>query len=370
MPPVRYPTLTFLRPFSSTSCACKNEGILTTRSHLPIPPYPYGPALHYKQSNSGLYGGSSIQFGNKVSSKNEIKTRRSWKPNIHQKRLWSDALQKFVSVKVQARVLRTIDKVGGLDEYLLGNKPARVKELGVEGWRLRWRVLRTERVGSRLKEERKRLGLPAEGLLGDQAPVFERKARRGEKRVKEEVEKEIERVSGDIVEKIEAAGSKLQDLQEQAKERELAETTGDQVQDLQAEVSEAAGPSTETLQERVERTARKIEEEAALRAPKPAPGSTEEETIEPPRGRKTKAERRAWKAAHGLGASTTTTPKEVSGVDGRLAKMAEEAKIRASGALTPEEETKKRDAETERPREEKKAEGGIFRRVRAILRKP
>ena len=43
-----------------------------------------------------------------------------------------------MQVKVQARVLRTIDKVGGLDEYLLGNKPARIKELGVEGCRYRW----------------------------------------------------------------------------------------------------------------------------------------------------------------------------------------------------------------------------------------
>ncbi len=43
---------------------------------------------------------------------------------------------------MQARVLRTMDKVGGLDEYLMGEKPARIKELGVEGWRLRWMVMR------------------------------------------------------------------------------------------------------------------------------------------------------------------------------------------------------------------------------------
>lgn len=34
-----------------------------------------------------------------------------------------------------------MDKVGGLDEYLLGGGAARVKELGLEGWRLRWAVV-------------------------------------------------------------------------------------------------------------------------------------------------------------------------------------------------------------------------------------
>ena len=103
-------------------------------------------------------------------------------------------------MKVQARVLRTIDKVGGLDEYLLGDKPARIKELGVEGWRLRWRILRTPRVKERFRAERVRLGLPAEGWKPS-APV--------EVEVSEGVQEEVERVSEDIVERMEAddAGS-------------------------------------------------------------------------------------------------------------------------------------------------------------------
>jgi hypothetical protein len=44
-------------------------------------------------------------------------------------------------VKVSSRVMRTIDKVGGIDEYLLGGKADRVRELGVEGWNLRWAVV-------------------------------------------------------------------------------------------------------------------------------------------------------------------------------------------------------------------------------------
>ena len=132
-------------------------------SNLP-PPYPHGPAQHYKQRNTGLYGNAKIQYGNKVSERNEVKTRRVWRPNIHRKRLWSDALQKFIQLKVQARVLRTIDKVGGLDEYLLGEKSARIKELGVAGWALRWRIMQTKAVMERLGRRREEVGVPAEGF--------------------------------------------------------------------------------------------------------------------------------------------------------------------------------------------------------------
>lgn len=57
------------------------------------------------------------------------------------------------------RVLRTIDKVGGLDEYLLGEKAMRIKELGPWGWKLRWRIMQSETVFQRFESERMRLGL-------------------------------------------------------------------------------------------------------------------------------------------------------------------------------------------------------------------
>lgn len=64
---------------------------------------------------------------------------------------------------MQARVLRTIDKVGGLDEYLLGESPARIKELGMEGWKMRWRLLQDRGVKERLRRRRIELGLPPQG---------------------------------------------------------------------------------------------------------------------------------------------------------------------------------------------------------------
>ncbi len=68
-------------------------------------------------------------------------------------------MEKFVRVKVQARVLRTIDKVGGLDEYLLGDKAARIKELGMEGWAMRWRLIQTKSVQERFRQEKIAMGL-------------------------------------------------------------------------------------------------------------------------------------------------------------------------------------------------------------------
>lgn len=127
---------------------------------LEIPPYPFGKRQSYQQSNTGLYGSARIRFGNTVSERNEIKTRRKWRPNVQQKRLWSVSLGTLVRTRVTTRVLRTIDKLGGLDEYLLGGKTGRVRDLGPWGWMLRWRIMQTPAIRMRFAAERAALGLP------------------------------------------------------------------------------------------------------------------------------------------------------------------------------------------------------------------
>ncbi|GAA5801434.1 hypothetical protein HPULCUR_006880 [Helicostylum pulchrum] len=44
---------------------------------------------------------------------------RNWLPNVQNKNLYSESLSAFIEVKVTTAVLRTIDKKGGLDKYLL-----------------------------------------------------------------------------------------------------------------------------------------------------------------------------------------------------------------------------------------------------------
>lgn len=148
------------RSFSSSQQRHGHERSLA-KAHTNVPAYPYGKPHWYKQSAFGLYGGLTISSGNNVSPKTETKTRRKWRPNIQMKRLYSHALHKFVRVKVATRVLRTIDKSGGLDEYLVGSeKAARVKELGMKGWKLRCEVMSTEWWKSRSNAAREELDLP------------------------------------------------------------------------------------------------------------------------------------------------------------------------------------------------------------------
>ncbi|KAL2861419.1 ribosomal L28 family-domain-containing protein [Aspergillus pseudodeflectus] len=161
------------RAFSTTQPAQK---IKPLPDH--IPPYPYKPNYTYRQSNTGLYGGATIQYGNKISQgRNEGKTRRFWKPNVRRKKLYSKALDEHLYVKVTRKAIRTIQKAGSLDQYVLGDSPGRVKALGLYGWKLRYRVMQTERIQKKLNTERERLGLPErpsfnEWLQTNQAAIW------------------------------------------------------------------------------------------------------------------------------------------------------------------------------------------------------
>jgi large subunit ribosomal protein L28 len=141
-----------------------------------------------------------------VSEKNEIKTRRYWRPNVHSKRLWSEALQAYIRLRITTRVLRTLDKVGGLDEYLLGEKAGRIKELGMGGWKLRWRIMQTEAVKERFRKQRELMGLPpkeevlqgSDGMLAtaeqveDEIKQFDEDLQKGQDvDIGEEVEEQI-----------------------------------------------------------------------------------------------------------------------------------------------------------------------------------
>ncbi|CAJ2510633.1 Uu.00g062580.m01.CDS01 [Anthostomella pinea] len=139
-----------------------------TPSHLTVPleqvpDYPFGRFTTYKQRNEGLFGRTKIRFGNVVASKYGNKSRTSWLPNRQTKRLWSPALQGFVRTRMTASVLKTIDKLGGIDEYLLGGKTKRIRELGPAGWRLRWKIMQTPAVQERFARERAAMGLPPKG---------------------------------------------------------------------------------------------------------------------------------------------------------------------------------------------------------------
>jgi large subunit ribosomal protein L28 len=55
--------------------------------------------------------GKRPMSGNKVSHANN-KTRRRWEPNLQWKRVWVPSEKKFIRMRVSARGLRTINKLG------------------------------------------------------------------------------------------------------------------------------------------------------------------------------------------------------------------------------------------------------------------
>ncbi|KAL1792402.1 mitochondrial 54S ribosomal bL28m domain-containing protein [Alternaria dauci] len=153
-------------------------------SHLPknvipkdayIPAYPYGDHQLFKQANKGLYGEQMIRFGNNVSKDTETKTRRNWKPNVLSKSLYSVALKKRIKLRITAKVLKTMDREGGLDEYLLKDNVARIKELGPMGWALRWTLMQKPEVIERLRAEAAALGLD-QATIDKQWPTPEMQA--------------------------------------------------------------------------------------------------------------------------------------------------------------------------------------------------
>lgn len=135
-----------------------------------MPKYPYPHDTKYQESRYGLYGGKTIQSGNKISDgRNKGRTMRKWYPNVRVQTLFSKALDVQMTLPVVARVSRTIKKCGGLDEYLTGDKPARVKELGLLGWKLRWLVKNSRSYQAKQQRDARSLGPAASSMASMQA---------------------------------------------------------------------------------------------------------------------------------------------------------------------------------------------------------
>lgn len=62
--------------------------------------------------------GKGVLTGNNVSHANN-KTRRRFLPNLCDVSFLSDALGQTIRLRVSAHALRSVDKVGGLDAFLL-----------------------------------------------------------------------------------------------------------------------------------------------------------------------------------------------------------------------------------------------------------
>lgn len=82
--------------------------------------------------------GKDVMSGNNVSHAHN-KTRRRFLPNLQYKALLSDALGESVRLRVSMSAMRTIERRGGLDAYLLSTADAK---LSPDARRIKRRVKR------------------------------------------------------------------------------------------------------------------------------------------------------------------------------------------------------------------------------------
>lgn len=115
------------------------KGMKIPRQQPTVPVYHYE-ARFFKRQNRGLYGGLQRRSGH-TCSEAENKNKRTYLPNIVNKRLWLEALNRAIKLRVSTKVLKTITREGGLDEYLTKATSTRVKTLGLRGWELKYQVL-------------------------------------------------------------------------------------------------------------------------------------------------------------------------------------------------------------------------------------
>ena len=92
--------------------------------------------------------GTVTQFGHNVSHSN-IKTQRRFNPNLQQATLYSDVLKRRVPLRVTTRALRSVQKNGGLDAFLLETDD---RKLAPEGLRLKRRIKRVLARGPRRRQ--------------------------------------------------------------------------------------------------------------------------------------------------------------------------------------------------------------------------
>ncbi len=70
--------------------------------------------------------GKKVQYGHNVSHSKRA-TNRRFEPNIQKVRLHSEALGQQIPLNIAVRTLRTVQKKGGLDGFLLGTDDAQLQ---------------------------------------------------------------------------------------------------------------------------------------------------------------------------------------------------------------------------------------------------
>lgn len=87
--------------------------------------------------------GKTVMSGNNVSHANN-RTRRRFLPNLQATRMHSEVLDRKVNLRVSTSAMRTVEKHGGLDAFLM---QARNAELAVEARELKREIMAAKSAG-------------------------------------------------------------------------------------------------------------------------------------------------------------------------------------------------------------------------------
>ncbi len=71
--------------------------------------------------------GKKTEVGMNVSH-SHARTKRTFKPNLHPVKIYSEILGKEIALLLSTNAIRTLDKHGGLDSYLLAKGNSKLSE--------------------------------------------------------------------------------------------------------------------------------------------------------------------------------------------------------------------------------------------------
>ena len=74
------------------------------------------------RSQRGLWHGKDIRFGSSYTFSHKA-TKRTFKPNVHKKKYWSNILKRHLEISVSTKAMKTIKKKGSFDNYILQTDP-------------------------------------------------------------------------------------------------------------------------------------------------------------------------------------------------------------------------------------------------------
>ncbi len=77
------------------------------------------PIQYPHQIHQGLWGGEGVIEGKIKKKRYQVPVPKYWTPNLHKTVVYSEILDKYLSLIVTERALRLIDNNYGLDSYLI-----------------------------------------------------------------------------------------------------------------------------------------------------------------------------------------------------------------------------------------------------------